>query len=150
MKLYLGADHRGYSLKEKVKGWLDSLQFTYEDLGAHQLDPDDDYTTYAGRVGSAVGTEKNALGILLCGSGAGVEITANKFDGARAALGKTPLQVAAARHDDNINILVIAADFTKDLEAKEMIKNFLDTNFAHDIERYARRLEDIKRIEENN
>lgn len=126
------------------------MHMTFEDLGAHFFDPDDDYTTYAARVGATVGESKGSLGILTCGSGAGVEVTANKFDGARASLGKSPDQVASARHDDDINILVIAADFTKDDEAEQMIKSFLSTNFAHDIERYQRRLHDIELIEKNN
>jgi RpiB/LacA/LacB family sugar-phosphate isomerase len=145
----LGTDHRGFALKEKISQWLLAWEYSFEDLGAESLDPQDDYTLYAERVASLVGKEEGAMGVLLCGSGVGVEIVANKFDGVRAALGKNPDQVKAGRNDDNMNLLVLAADFTKEAEAKEMLKAFLETKFAGK-ERFIRRLEDIKKIEANN
>lgn len=148
MKVYLGTDHRGFGLKEKAKGWLTGWGYDWQDLGAYELDPNDDYPLYAEKVGVVVAKE-DAMGILLCGSGVGVEIAANKIDGVRASVGKSPDQVKSGRNDDDMNILVIAADFTKEDEAKEMIKTFLGTKFAGK-ERFKRRLEDIKKIEANN
>lgn len=147
--IYLGADHRGYGLKEKITRWLFDWGYTFSDMGATHLDPADDYTVYAEKVASVVAKEKKAKGILICGSGVGVEVVANKFDGVRASLGKNPGQVRAGRHDDNTNILVLAADYTKDLDAKEMVKVFLETKFGKK-ERYVRRLSEITKIEENN
>ena len=149
MKIYLGTDHRGFALKEKISRWLFDWGYTFEDLGAESLDPKDDYTVYAQRVASMVAKEDGSKGILLCGSGVGVEVAANKFDGARASLGKSPEQVRAGRSDDNMNILVLAADYTKDEEAKKMVQAFLETKFAGK-ERFIRRLEDIAKIEANN
>jgi len=146
VKIYIGADHRGFELKEKVKTWL--LGYEIEDMGAYELDPKDDYTIYAEKVASIV-ADKNAKGILICGSGVGVDVVANKFDGVRAGLGKTPEQVKAGRADDNMNILVIAADYTKENEAKKMLETFLATKFSGKA-RYKRRLKDIERIEANN
>lgn len=155
MKIYIGSDHRGYCLKEKIASWLLENGYSFEDMGADYLDPDDDYTVYAERVGSIVAekeTDKDKgkrKGILLCGSGVGVDVMANKFDGVRASIGKSVAQIKAGRKDDDMNILVIAADFTLEAEAVDMVKVFLETDFAGKA-RHKRRLEDIKRIEENN
>ena len=149
MKIYLGADHRGYGLKEKIAKWLFEWGYKFVDMGADYLDPNDDYPLYAQKVGSIVGANKDSLGILLCGSGVGVEVAANKIDGVRAATGKSPEQVRAGRGDDNMNVLVLAADYTQENEAKKMVKVFLKTKFEAKA-RYKKRLEDIKRLEANN
>jgi ribose 5-phosphate isomerase B len=149
MKIYLGADHRGFKLKERIKKWLDDWGYKWEDLGAFEFDPKDDYTLYAEKVGSIVGQKKNDKGILLCGSGVGVDVVANKFDGVRASLAKSVEQVKSGRNDDDMNVLVIAADFTRSKEAKKMVKTFLETKFSGK-KRYQKRLADIKKIEANN
>lgn len=149
MKIFVGADHRGFELKGKITEWLKKWKHEVSDEGAFQLDPNDDYTTFAARVAIRVSENEGSLGILTCGSGVGVDITANKFDGARASIGKTPKQIVSGRHDDNMNILVIAADYTKDEEAKKMIKSFLNTEFSSK-PRYEKRLRDIKKIESLN
>ena len=149
MKIYLGADHRGFALKEKIAKWLFEWGYTFLDVGAQSLDPSDDYPKYAGEAASLVAGNKDSKGIILCGSGVGMVVVANKFDGVRAAIGKSTAQVKAGRNDDDMNVLVIAADYTKEEEVKEMLKSFLETDFAGE-ERYKRRLEDIKKIEANN
>ncbi len=161
MKTYIGSDHRGYKLKEKVFQYLVDSGYEVEDYGAYELDPEDDYTVYAEKVGSVVGEHYvdarreehkkhgDVRGILLCGSGVGVDVVANKFDGVRASIGKEAKQVKNGREDDDMNVLVIAADFTKEDEAKKMVKVFLETKFDGKA-RHKRRLEEIKRIEENN
>lgn len=149
MKIYIGSDHGGYLLKEKVSQWLFEWGYTFTDLGAESLDPHDDYTVYAQKVASLVGKEEGAKGVLLCRSGVGVDVVANKFDGVRAGIGKNKEQVEAGRNDDDMNILVLAADYTKDEEAKEMIKAFLETKFSKK-ERHEKRLDDIEKIEANN
>ena len=149
MKIYLGADHRGYKLKEKVFQWLVDWGYQVEDYGAYEFDKTDDYTVYAEKVASVVAKENESCGVLICGSGVGVDIMANKFDGVRASLGKSAEQVKAGRTDDDMNTLVIAADFTKDSEAKEMVKVFLQTKFSEE-KRHKKRLDDIAKIEVNN
>jgi len=149
MKVYLGADHRGFLLKEKVRLWLEKNNILHEDLGAHKLDKTDDYTTYAERVASIVAKDKSSKGILFCGSGVGVDVTANKFDGIRSSLGINPQQIEAGRNDDDMNVLVIAADYTIELHTIRMIEKFLHTPFSGK-ERYKHRIEEIARIEENN
>lgn len=156
--IYLGADHRGYELKEKIAKWLFEWKYKFMDMGAQNLDPNDDYTKYAELVGSIVGShyaeasrdkKEKVFGILVCGSGVGVDATANKFDGVRASIGKNPGQVKAGRNDDDMNVLVIAADYTKDEEAREMLKTFLETKYQA-IARRERRLQEIEKIEANN
>ena len=149
MKVYIGTDHRGFALKEKMKIWLTDWKYEFSDLGAYELDPKDDYPLYAEKVGVLVGKEEEARGVLLCGSGVGVDVVANKLDGVRAAVGKNPDQVRAGRKDDNMNILVIAADYTKEDEARQMLKVFLETKFAKE-KRFVRRLAEIEKLEANN
>lgn len=149
MDIFLGADHRGFELKEKIATWLFEMNLTFTDLGADKLDPNDDYTKYASEVASLVANSKSGYGVLVCGSGVGIEIAANKLDGARAAIGTSAMQVKAGREDDDMNILVIAADFTKEKEAREMLSTFLKTKYI-DNTRHERRLQDIKKIEANN
>lgn len=149
MKVYIGADHRGYLLKEKVARYLFEKGYTFEDMGALSLDPGDDYTLFAEKVASVVASDKESRGILICGSGVGVLIVANKFDRIRAGLGLNKKQVASARNDDDINILALASDFTDEKEALEMVKAFLETPFSGK-EKYKKRIEDIYHIEANN
>lgn len=149
MKIYLGADHRGFILKEKITRWLFEMKYEFVDLGVNHLDPSDDYTKYAEEVALLVRDNPNGRGVLLCGSGVGVEVVANKFDGVRAAIGKEVLQVEKGRSDDDMNILVIASDFTSEREAKAMLIAFLETKFSGK-ERFERRLEEIEKIEANN
>ncbi len=149
MKIYIGADHRGYKLKEKIAIWLFELGYTFFDLGALTLNPNDDFTKYAEEVASLVARNDDSKGILLCGSGVGVNVVANKFDGIRAGIGKTASQVMAARKDDDMNVLVIASDFTKDQEARDMLATFLETKFSGK-KRHLRRLNEIGKLEENN
>ncbi|KKR42340.1 MAG: hypothetical protein UU51_C0017G0023 [Microgenomates group bacterium GW2011_GWC1_41_20] len=149
MKIFLGADHRGYELKEKIAKWLFEMEYPYQDLGASHLNPGDDFTKYAEDVASLVAKTNGARGVLLCGSGVGVDVLANKFDGIRSSIGKNVFQVEAGRNDDDMNILVIAADFTEEKEAKAMLIAFLETKFSGKA-RYERRLQEIKEIEANN
>jgi ribose 5-phosphate isomerase B len=147
--IYIGADHRGFNLKQNLVSWLTAWKYQFEDLGANSLEPDDDYTVYAELVAKKIQNTPHSLGILLCGSGVGVDIVANKFDGIRSSIGKNVEQVKAGRHDDNMNVLVIAADFTSEEEAQSMIKTFLETVYVSSA-RYEKRLADIKKIEETN
>ncbi len=149
MKIFLGADHRGYELKEKIAKWLFELEYPYQDMGAPSLEMGDDFTKYTEDVASLVAKTEGSRGVLLCGSGVGVDVLANKFDGIRASIGKDVFQIEAGRNDDDMNILVIAADFTEEKEAKAMLIAFLETKFSGKA-RYERRLQEIEKIEANN
>ena len=149
MKIYLGADHRGYLLKEKIARFLFEKGYSFEDMGALSLDPDDDYPLYAEKVASMIASSPKDRGILVCGSGVGVLIVANKFDSVRAGLGINKEPVVAARNDDDINVLALASDFTDEKQALEMVLAFLETPFSGKA-KHKKRIEDISRIEANN
>lgn len=147
--IYIGADHRGYSLKEALKVYLKELNYIWEDLGAKELIADDDYPDYALAVAQKVAEDsENNCGILICGSGVGVDITANKIKGIRSALCFDVKQAQASRNDDNTNVLSLPADFVSESLAKEIVKIWLKTPFSGS-EHYVRRIEKIKKIEES-
>lgn len=145
--IFIGADHRGYKLKEALKIYLKELNFNFEDLGATELIFDDDYPDYAIKVSEKVAENpKENLGILICGSGVGVDVVANKFKGVRSALVFNSEQARMSRNDDNTNVLSLSADFIEENLAKEILRVWIETPFSW-LERYARRLEKIKIIE---
>lgn len=144
--IYLGADHRGFELKEKIKEWLAKWGEEYSDLGNDKFEATDDFPDYATRVGEKVAAGEG-LGILLCGSG-GMALTANKFKGVRAAEVWNVETAEHAKAHDNVNILVLPADFVSD-EAKKMIRVWLDTPVKLE-EKYVRRLNKIKKLEQKN
>ncbi len=147
MVIYIGADHRGFNLKEEIEADLKGKGYEVADMGAKTYDKDDDYPVFAGKVGEKISADPdNSRGIVICGSGAGAEGAANKFKGVRAGLAISPDQIYSARHDDNINVLVLAADFMDAETAKNTVKVFLATPFGGD-ERYKRRLNEISEIE---
>jgi ribose 5-phosphate isomerase B len=149
MIIYLGADHRGFALKERIKAVLKEEAYTVEDLGAAALAPDDDYPDYARAVAEKVAENPaEGRGILVCGSGIGVDVVANKFHGVRAALALSPDHVYEGRHDDDVNVLALAADFTDADAALKAVKVFLSTPFDEKDARYARRLKKVSAIEE--
>ena len=146
MKIYIGADHRGFDLKNDLKQWLISLGHQIEDSGANQKTPFDDYTDFAVGVANKVVAEQGSRGIVICGSGAGVDITANKIRGIRSASGFNIEQVEAARADDNINVLALASDFTFFDSAKDLVEAFLQTQY-NPTDNHARRIEKIRQLE---
>lgn len=146
--IYIAADHRGFEIKKQIIDFLQSQSYQVEDLGAFTLNPEDDYPDYAFNLGSKV-VDQNAKGILLCGSGVGVSVAANKVKGVRAGAVETVEQAIKARTDDDINILVLDAmtfDQSKDFE---IIRTFLTTDFSG-AERHVRRIGKIKEYEEKS
>jgi ribose 5-phosphate isomerase B len=128
LNFHIGSDHAGYDMKEVVKEYLISLGHTFTDHGTNSA-ASTDYPDYAHAVASAVESESNGRGILLCGSANGVCMTANKHAGIRAALCWTPEIASLARQHNNANILCIPARFLNDEVAKEMVKAFISVEF---------------------
>ncbi|MDD2677952.1 MAG: ribose 5-phosphate isomerase B [Candidatus Paceibacterota bacterium] len=148
--LYLGADHRGYYLKEAIKEFLKSRKVEFEDLGNAQYDKDDDYPDYAELLAKKVlKNEKENKGILICGTGVGMSIVANKFKGIRAGLCLSGYLAKRAKEEDDINVLCLAADITDEKTSQTIIKEWLKTSFLSE-KRHQRRLEKIKKVEEEN
>jgi len=145
--LYLGADHRGYYLKEGIKEFLKSRKIEFKDLGNSVYDKHDDYPDFAELVAKKVSQKpKENFGILICGSGHGVCITANKYSQVRAALCLSGWMAQKARQDVAINVLCLAADLTDPQTSFSIIKTFLKTDASKD-EHYQRRLKKIVQIE---
>ena len=164
--IYLGADHRGYELKEKLKLWFEESGVQYEDCGAFAYDKDDDYPDFAKAVGDKVAqdnsnptlkdeyganphtgeTSVGARGILICGSGIGMAIAANKIKGIMAGTALKPEQIASAEGDEGLNILSLSSDFATEEENKAIVKTFLESHFSG-AERHVRRVNKIKELE---
>ncbi|MFZ2152671.1 MAG: RpiB/LacA/LacB family sugar-phosphate isomerase [Microgenomates group bacterium] len=143
--IYIGADHRGFRLKEELKKILESEHYEFRDLGASEYDKDDDYTDIAIKLAEKVAVE-NVKGILVCGSGAGASIAANKVKGIRAGLCTSEKLVRAARNDDDINVLCLSADSVSVEDNEKIMALFLATTFGSE-ERYIRRINKIKKYE---
>ncbi len=145
--IYIGSDHHGFELKAKINEWLTGRELEFEDAGAFEYDSGDDYVDFAIDVAQKVARAPEAnRGIVLCGSGVGVEIAANKVQRIRCGLGFEEDQVFASRKDDNINVLALAADNTDEFKAIELVEKFLETEFVRS-DRYLRRIEKISRYE---
>jgi ribose 5-phosphate isomerase B len=143
--IYIGADHRGFRLKEEIKKWLETEHYDFRDLGANEYDKEDDYPDISIKVAESVITD-NGKGIIICGSGAGASIAANKVNGIRCGLCTFEKQARAARNDDDINVLCLAADAVSVEDNIKIIAVFLGTLFSSE-ERHIRRINKIKEYE---
>jgi ribose 5-phosphate isomerase B len=147
MLIYIAGDHRGFYLKETIKEALKKNAFEVIDVGNPESSPDDDYPNFAAAVAEKVsGSGNEVRGIVICGSGFGVDIVANKFKGVRSALAMSVDHIRAGRHDDDVNVLSLASDFIQPAQALEITHAFLSTPFDNE-DRYARRLDEISKIE---
>ncbi|MDO8452766.1 MAG: RpiB/LacA/LacB family sugar-phosphate isomerase [bacterium] len=146
MKIYIGSDHGGFELKEKIGVWLTENGYEVEDLGAHELTEDDDYPDFIFPVGEKVAPESGSRGIILGRSGNGEAIAANKVKGVRAAVCTNVEMAKKAREHNDANVLSIGADFVDETLAIEIVKVFLETEFSNE-ERHKRRLEKIEKYE---
>lgn len=146
--IFIGSDHRGYQLKTNLVKELKALGYSVQDMGDSEMNPEDDYPIFAGRVANAViGAGDKAMGILLCGSGQGMAMTANRFKGIRAAIAWDKEQARISRNDDNSNILTIPADIYGNNTEKviEVIEAWLKTPFES-ISRRVRRIQEMDNL----
>jgi ribose 5-phosphate isomerase B len=154
MTIYIGADHRGFALKASIAAALKSDGYDVIDVGAAALDPDDDYPDFARAVAEKVSAGAamsatagdEARGIVICGSGIGVDVVANKYKGVRSALAISAEQIRAGRQEDDVNVLSLAADFIKPEDALNIARVFISTPFKKE-ERFLRRLGKIAELE---
>ncbi len=145
--IYIGADHRGYKLKETLKIYLQELNYDWEDSGAKELVPDDDYPDYAVMVCTKV-LETNGRGILICGSGLGMDRVANKIPGIYAAVCWDEKTARYTRDHNDTNVLTLGAWNTDFETAKKIVKIWLETPFSNE-ERHIRRNNKVKEVEKN-
>ena len=141
MKIYLGADHAGFELKEKLRSYLTDLGHDVEDKGAFSFVSGDDYPDFVMPVAESVSSDKESLGIVLGGSGQGEAMVANRVNGVRAIeyYGGNLDIVRLGREHNNANIISLGARFITEEEAINAVKIFLETPFSNE-ERHARRV----------
>lgn len=144
-KIFIGSDHAGYDLKGKIKDFLLNEGLSFEDVGAINLDSGDDYPDYAARVAKKV-IENNGLGILICNSGVGMCITANKIKGIRAVNAYNEEIAEQSKLHNNTNVLCLGQAYINEDLAKKIIKKWLDTDFITE-ERHQRRINKIAMYE---
>lgn len=144
MKIAIGSDHAGYEDKEKIKKQLAELGVEYEDVGTNSTDSVD-YPIYAEKVAEKVASGEAQQGILVCGSGNGMQIAANKIRGVRAALAWNEETARLAREHNDANVLSVPARMISPEEVSKVIKSYLDAKFEGG--RHARRVDEISELE---
>jgi ribose 5-phosphate isomerase B len=148
MKVYLASDHAGFVKKQHLASKL-AGKFAVVDLGPEQLNPGDDYPVFAERVARAVVEDAGSMGVLVCDSGQGMEIAANKVDGVRAAVAWNEHIAYETRRDNNSNVLSLPAAELSEEEMLGIVTTWLSTEFSEEV-RHQRRIDEIKDIESSN
>ena len=140
MKLFLGADHQGYHLKEKVFAYLSKRKYDVEDVGPDELDPQDDFPEFAARAAIKILGEDDGRAILICGGGQGMAMAANRFRGIRASVVWDEYEAKMTRNDNDSNVLCLPARLFNDDELgwQLTVDAWLSTPFAG-AARYVRR-----------
>lgn len=144
MKIAMGADHAGYELKEKLKRRLLEQGFTVDDRGTISNDSVD-YPDFAGEVGRAVAEGKADRGVLVCGSGIGMAVAANKIPGVRAANVTTVNEARLSREHNDLNVLTLGSRILREDEATRILETWLNTPFGGG--RHQRRVDKISALE---
>jgi ribose 5-phosphate isomerase B len=146
MTIFLGADHAGYDLKNQIREHLSHQGIEIEDLGAMTLDAEDDYPRYAYSVaGKVLGGTDTDRGILICGSGQGMSMAANRVNGIRAALAWNTDTARSAIEDDDANVLVLPSRHVDAETAFSMVDAWLAADFKAD-PKYRRRLDELEEL----
>ena len=146
MRVAIGVDHGGFPLKAPIVDYLTTAGHEVLDLGAHNMDPEDDYPDYAKAVGEAVLRGEAERGIIVCGSGVGACVAANKLPGIRAGLCHDIYSAHQGVEHDNINVLCLGARVIGVALALELVQAFIGATFSGK-ERYRRRLDKVAEIE---
>jgi ribose 5-phosphate isomerase B len=143
----LGADHAGWELKEALKSWLIDHGYEVLDFGTHSPDPVD-YPDYAAQVGEAVASSKVERGVLVCGTGIGMAIAANKVPGVRAAVCPDVYAARMSREHNDANVLALGRRLLGAADAVDILRTWLETSFADG--RHRRRVDKIAAIEQRH
>lgn len=147
MKLVISADHAGFSLKEEVRAYLTKAGHEVADLGAYNGNNPDDYPDFAEKVGEALLRGDAQRGILICGSGVGVCVAANKIPGIRAGMCHDTYSAHQGVEHDDMNVLVLGARIIGPALAYELADSFIKAKFIVNEERFTRRFNKVKAIE---
>jgi len=147
MKLLIAADHAGFPIKEELRARLGAAGHEVVDLGAFKLEPEDDYPDFAEKLGEAIRIGEAPRGILICGSGVGACIAANKIPGVRACICHDTYSAHQGVEHDNMNVLVLGGRVIGSEVAAELAHAFLGAQFIAREERFQRRLKKVLAIE---
>jgi ribose 5-phosphate isomerase B len=147
MKLVIASDHAGFALKEEVRAYLTKSGQEILDLGAYKCEPEDDYPDFAQRVGEAIKAGEAPRGILICGSGVGVCVAANKIPGIRAGMCHDTYSAHQGVEHDDMNVLVLGARIIGPSLAYELVDTFIKAKFISGEERFTRRFKKVLAIE---
>jgi ribose 5-phosphate isomerase B len=147
MRIVLGADHAGFALKEKLRQQLQEAGHEVVDVGAHTYDRDDDYPDFAAAVGRAVVAGAGERGVLVCGSGVGACIAANKIEGVRACLCHDIYSATQGVEHDDMNVLCLGGLIVGDALAEKLVQGFLSAQFIGK-GRFLRRLNKVLALED--
>jgi ribose 5-phosphate isomerase B len=147
MKVYVGADHNGFELKRRLVDYLQRNGYDVSDEGDISLDPQDDYPQFAAKVVMAIkqSDDPEPRGVLICGSGQGICIAANRFKGIRASVCASEIEARAGRNDDDTNVLCLPARMVDDTQAELVLKTWLETGFAG-APRFKRRIAELDEL----
>ncbi|MFL6350350.1 MAG: ribose 5-phosphate isomerase B [Bryobacteraceae bacterium] len=148
MKLSMGADHAGYEMKRELVEFVEKLGHSVHDVGTFEPGKPDDYPDYAILVAEDIRSGQAERGILVCGSGVGVSVAANKFKGIRAGLCHDHYSAHQGVEHDNMNVLVLGSRIIGPMLAQDAVEAFLKASFTGE-ERHVRRLNKVKGIEDN-
>ncbi|MGA7708714.1 MAG: ribose 5-phosphate isomerase B, partial [Acidobacteriaceae bacterium] len=147
MKIAIGSDHAGFELKQEVRKFIADLGHEVLDVGAFEEDPSDDYPDFAESVGTVLHEKKAERGVLICGSGVGVSVAANKMPGIRAAMCHDTYSAHQGVEHDNMNVIVLGARIIGSALANEVVGAFLKAQFQSNEPRFVRRLNKVNAIE---
>ena len=145
MRVVLGADHAGFALKQALLEFVRALGHDVLDVGAHDATPSD-YPDIAEKVAAAIGGGQAERGILICGSGVGVAVAANKIPGIRAGICHDTYSAHQGVEHDDMNVLVLGARIVSFEVSQDLVTRFLGAEFSGE-ERHVRRLDKVKQIE---
>jgi len=145
MRIAIGSDHAGYELKEHLSSWLAESGHAVYDLGTHSNEPVD-YPDYSASVARAVLDGRAERGVVICGSGAGAAIAANKFNGIRAAVAHDNYTAHQMVEHDDVNILCLGSRVVGQALAEDLVRTFIEAKFTRE-DRHIRRLEKISSLE---
>jgi ribose 5-phosphate isomerase B len=148
MRIAIGGDHAGFHAKGELAAYLKELGHEVRDMGAHEYDSDDDYPDFTLAVAKAVASGEAERGVMVCGSGVGASVAANKVRGVRAAMCHDTYSAHQGVEHDDMNVLCLGARIVGMSLAKEVVAAYLDARFSGE-ERHKRRLEKVKAIEES-
>lgn len=148
MKISIGADHAGYDMKQELIPYIEKLGHSVHDVGTFEPGKPDDYPDYAILVAEDLRSGQADRGILVCGSGVGVSVAANKFKGIRAAMCHDHYSAHQGVEHDDMNVLVLGARIIGPMMAQDAVAAFLKAKFSNE-ERHVRRLNKVKEIEQN-